>query len=65
MRIDPTIERIRQIRHEISEECDHNTHQIVEYYIKYQQKFHDELIRKSSIKNIKTDEKEMVTNQRS
>jgi hypothetical protein len=47
MRTDPTIERIRKIRHEISEECNHDTRKIVEYYIEYQQKYADRLMRKS------------------
>ncbi len=32
MRPDPTIERIRHIRHEISEQCDHDPKKLVEYY---------------------------------
>ncbi len=46
MRIDPTIDRIRKIRHEISEECNHDTRKIIEYYMKYQQKYADRLMNK-------------------
>ena len=46
MHRDPTIERIRQTRHKISAQCDHDPKKIVEYYEKYQQKFLGRLIRK-------------------
>jgi len=49
MRTDPTIDRIRKIRHEISEECNHDTRKIVEYYMKYQQNYADRLIKKTVI----------------
>ncbi len=49
MKTDPTIDRIRKIRHEISEECSHDTRKIVEYYMKYQQKYADRLIKKNTI----------------
>ncbi len=29
---DPGVEEIRQARHEISEECGHDLHKVVEYY---------------------------------
>lgn len=45
MRADPTIDRIRKIRHEISDECNHNTRKMIEYYMKYQQKFADGLMK--------------------
>ena len=46
MEQDATIERIRRIRHEISEECKHDPKKLVGYYIKYQQKFSGRIIRK-------------------
>ncbi len=49
MKQDPTIERIRQIRHEISEECGHNPKKLVGYYMKYQKKFLGKVIRKPKI----------------
>jgi hypothetical protein len=44
MKTDPTIERLRQIRHQISEECGHDPQQLVEYYMKYQQQYADRLV---------------------
>ena len=32
MKIDPEIERIRAVRHRISEECGHDPKRLVEYY---------------------------------
>jgi len=49
MKQDPTIERIRQIRHEISAECSHDPKKLVEYYMKYQQKFLGRVIREPKI----------------
>lgn len=49
MQPDPTIERIRRIRHEISEECNHDPKKLIEYYRKYQQKFSGRLVRKPKI----------------
>lgn len=49
MRPDPTVERIRQVRHEISEECDHDPKKLVEYYKEYQKKFSGKLIRNPGI----------------
>jgi hypothetical protein len=39
MKTDPTIDRIRKIRHEISEEFDHDPKKLIEYYVKHQQKY--------------------------
>jgi len=44
MKTDPTIERIRQIRHQISEECGHDPQQLLKYYMKYQQQYADRLV---------------------
>lgn len=46
MRSDQTVERIRKIRHEISEQCDHDSKKLIEYYIKYQEKHKDRFIEK-------------------
>lgn len=45
MKEDATVKRIRSSRHEISEEFGHNTKKFIEYYITYQQKCSDRLIR--------------------
>jgi len=48
MRVDQTVERIRKIRHEISEQCEHDSKRLIEYYIKYQAKYRDRLVDRSS-----------------
>ena len=41
---DPTIERIREARHRISEKCGHDPRRLVEYYMKLQEeKYADRL----------------------
>ncbi len=40
---DPTITRIREARHQISEECEHNPQKVVEYYSKLQKKYQDRI----------------------
>ena len=54
MQADPTVKRIRQIRHEISAECGHDPKKLVEYYTKYQQKFSERLIKKPKVALIAT-----------
>ncbi len=39
MNTDPTIDRIRATRHEISEEFEHDPEKLVKYYMKYQKKY--------------------------
>ena len=36
MKDDPAIRIIREVRHKISEECEHNPKKLVEYYMKRQ-----------------------------
>jgi hypothetical protein len=51
MKTDPTIDRIRKIRHEISKEYEHDPKKLIKYYIKHQQK-HKKLIKtKMSIRD--------------
>ncbi|MGA9995390.1 MAG: hypothetical protein WBP93_08250 [Pyrinomonadaceae bacterium] len=40
---DPTIERIRETRHRISEEHGHDPQKIVEYYLELQKKYKQRL----------------------
>jgi len=54
MQADPTVERIRQIRHKISAECGHDPQKLVKYYRKYQQKFSGRLIRKPKVRLMTT-----------
>ncbi|MDZ7292608.1 MAG: hypothetical protein ONB44_21295 [candidate division KSB1 bacterium] len=49
---DPTIARIREIRHRISELCDHDPQKIVEYYIQLQKKYQKRLVNLSEIKEL-------------
>lgn len=45
---DPTIARIREARHRISEQCGHDPKRLVEYYMKLQkEKYADRLVRPS------------------
>ncbi|PYS49034.1 MAG: hypothetical protein DMF68_11250 [Acidobacteria bacterium] len=42
---DPTIERIRETRHQISEAHEHDPQKIVEYYLELQKKFERQLLK--------------------
>ena len=45
MKPDPTIARIREARHRISEKCGHDTKKLVEYYMRLQEeKYADRLV---------------------
>lgn len=41
---DPTIERIREARHRISEEHGHDPQKIVEYFLELQKKYDERLL---------------------
>ncbi len=46
MKPDPTIARVREARHRISEQCGHDPKRLVEYYMKLQEeKYADRLVR--------------------
>ncbi len=45
MKNDPILSEIREIRHRISEKCDHDPKKLVEYYIKLQEADQDRLIK--------------------
>ena len=45
---DPTIDRIRQARREISEEFGHDPKRLVAHYIEYQEQFSAQLLNESS-----------------
>lgn len=45
MKDDPIISEIREIRHRISEKCDHDPKKLVEYYIKLQEAEQGRLIK--------------------
>lgn len=44
MKTDPTVDRIRKVRHAISVQCDHNPRKLVDYYMKYQEKYEGRLM---------------------
>lgn len=44
---DPTIERIREARHKISEEHNHDPQKVVEYYIELQKKYKRQIVEDS------------------
>ncbi len=39
MKPDPTIDKIKKTRHEISKEFDHDPEKLVKYYMEYQKKY--------------------------
>jgi hypothetical protein len=41
---DPTITRIREARHRISEDCEHDPQKIVAYYVELQKKYQERVI---------------------
>ena len=44
MKENPTIERVRKARHEISAKYGHDTRKLVQHYIEYQKQFADRLV---------------------
>jgi len=43
-KIDPTIAGVREARHRISEQCDHDPRRVVEYYMELQKKYQGRLL---------------------
>lgn len=43
-----TLARIREVRHEISKEFDHDPKRLIEHYIELQQQHHDRLVASSA-----------------
>lgn len=48
MKTESTIERIRRVRHEISEECNHDPKKLVAYFQRLQQSHRDKLVSRKS-----------------
>ncbi len=44
MKDDPAIAKIREVRHRISEEHDHDPRKVVEYYIEMQKQYRERLV---------------------
>jgi len=53
MKDDPTIQRIREARHNISEQFDHDPQKLVAYYIACQQEHADRLLTKAKSEVVK------------
>ena len=49
MKDNPTISRIREARHRISEKCDHDPQKLVAYYIDLQKKHQNRLVNLTEI----------------
>lgn len=45
---DPVIERIRAVRHQISEECGHDPQRLAEYYMKLQEQNRSRFFRRET-----------------
>jgi hypothetical protein len=45
---DPVIDEIRELRHRISERCQHDPIQLVDYYLRLQEKYQDRLLKAKS-----------------
>jgi hypothetical protein len=56
MKDDPAIAKIREVRHRISAEHDHDPRKVVEYYIEMQKKYRDRLVESSASKEEKRDQ---------
>ena len=41
---DPVIDEIREVRHQISARVDHDPMRLVEYYMKFQERYRDRLV---------------------
>jgi hypothetical protein len=50
MKDDPTITRIREVRHHISEACGHDPETLVQYYIEFQKQYQSRLVRMEETK---------------
>ncbi len=48
MKDDPAIAKIREVRHSISAEHDHDPRKVVEYYIEMQKQYRERLVERSA-----------------
>ncbi len=44
MQDDPAVERVREIRHQISQQCDHDPKKLVAYYMRLQERHKERLL---------------------
>ena len=56
MKDDPAIAKIREVRHRISEEHDHDPRKVIRYYIEMQKQYQDRLVKGSDSKEEKPDQ---------
>jgi hypothetical protein len=45
MQDDPAVERVREVRHRISQHCEHDPKKLVEYYIRLQERHKERLLK--------------------
>jgi hypothetical protein len=45
MQDDPAIERVREVRHRISQQCEHDPKKLVEYYMRLQERYRERLLK--------------------
>jgi hypothetical protein len=50
MQDDPAIARVREVRHRISKQCDHDPKKLVAYYIQLQERHKDRLLDLAKLK---------------
>ena len=53
MQSDPTLDHVREVRHRISQQCDHDPKKLVEYYIQLQAKYAGRLLEQGKDKQPK------------
>lgn len=44
MQDDPAVERVREVRHQISQQCDHDPKKLVAYYMRLQERHKERLL---------------------
>ena len=45
MQDDPAVERVREVRHQISQRCEHDPKKLVEYYMHLQERHKERLLK--------------------
>ena len=50
MHDDPAIARVREVRHQISKQCDHDPKKLVEHYMQLQERHKDRLLDLAKLK---------------
>ena len=57
MKPDPTVDRIREARHRISEKFGHDPKRLVEHYMKLQEQYKERLVDSTEVKPKSEDDK--------